>query len=577
MMTIRFLTFATFFSFLAFIGPDNNRFPQDFFDEPVPRQPMLLSGTFGELRPDHFHTGIDIKGGIGVPIYAAGIGEVARISVNPDGYGNVLYLNHPNGFTTVYGHLNEFSPEIAAYVRAAQYAQESFVVDLTPPPGKFRVRKGEEIAKMGTTGHSFGPHLHFEIRETINDKPINPLLFGLRVVDNVAPQLYEIKLYTFNDKFGITSGKKTTLKTRTGEYRLAIGDTIKLTEAQVGVALKTYDHMDGSANQNGIYELQMKVDDQDHYRFRTEAVVFKETRFINAHLDYAERVSHGSYYHRCFLLPGNSLSMYEQVVNRGMINLEKGQTKKVSFAVSDVAGNIAKGTFWIKRVDEPTTQVASTPEPVYNYVLPYLQNNAIDNVDVQVDFPKGTFYEDCYFLYGASTPSNPAVFSRVHTLHNSRVPVHDFFTLGIRPTRLPDSLKNKAFVAGLGNSGRATNYGGVWKNGLLVAQTRMLGDYAIMIDTVPPRVVPERFLPDMSKSSGFGFVISDNFGTGGFTPDLQYRAEIDNHWVLMSYDEKRARIAYRFDDIIPPGDHHFKLAVWDAKGNRRIWEKDFKR
>jgi hypothetical protein len=576
-MTIRIFLFALCFSFLAFIGPDVNPFPQDFFEEPVPSQPMRLSGTFGELRPDHFHTGIDIKGGIGVPIYAAGIGDVARIRVDPDGYGNVLYLNHPNGFTTVYGHLNEFVPEIAAYVRAAQYAQESFVVDLTPPPGKFRVSKGEEIAKMGTTGHSFGPHLHFEIRETINDKPINPLLFGLRVTDRTAPQLYELKLYGLNDKFGATSSKKTTLKLRNGEYRLAVGDTLKFNDAHIGIALKTYDHMDGSSNMNGIYEIQMKVDDRDHYRFRTEAVDFKETRYINAHLDYAERVSHGSYYHRCFLLPGNSLSMYEQVVNRGMINIEPGQTKKINFAVRDVAGNVANGVFWVKHTIELQTPVATAAEPFYNYVLPFSQNNAIDNVDVQANFPKGTFYEDCYFWYLASTPSNPAVYSRVHKMHNSKVPVHDYFNLGIRPTRSLEAWKDKAFIAGLSSSNHVVNYGGTWKNGLLTVQTRTLGDYAIMIDTIPPQITPERFLPDMSKSSGFDFVIRDNFGTGGLTPNLQYRAEIDDRWVLMTYDEKRARIAYRFDSGIEPGNHHFKLAVWDSKGNRQLWEKDFKR
>ncbi len=170
------------------------------------------------------------------------------------------------------------------------------------------------------------------------------------------------------------------------------------------------------------------------------------------------------------------------------------------------------------------------------------------------------------------------VFSKVHILHNTRIPVHSFYSMALKPVKLPDSLRHKAFVAYCNSNGRVTNYGGKWQpDGSLKADVRTLGEFCIKIDTVPPTITAERFTPVLSKVSAISFRINDNFGNAGSMAGLTYRAEIDGQWVLMDYDEKYDRITYRFTPRVTSGAHIFHLEVSDGMGNKRVWEKNFTR
>ncbi len=572
-MLIRLLSLFLPLLLLAFVVPSTEGiYPKDFFAAPV-SGPLRLSGTFGELRPDHFHSGIDIKGGLGVSIYAAGDGEVYCIKMNPGGYGSVMYLRHPNGYTTLYAHLSGFSPELAKYIEEKQYAAQQFNVELYPEAGRFPVKKGQLIAKMGNTGHSFGPHLHFEIRETATDRSINPLLFGLQVLDNTPPRVHELKIYQIAENNQLAETRRVPLLLKNTQYGVT-GDTLKVKTKQVGLAIKAYDHMDGVNNWNGIYTLDLLVDDKPVYHFAVEKLDFSETRYINAHVDYEERVSRNSYFHRCFLLPGNGLSMYNQVLENGKINIAEKQTRKVNIVIKDVAGNTARTQFWVKL---DTALVKASPRQ-YNYLLPYNQPSIIQTSDVRISFPEKIFYEDCYLQYSVVPERSANVFSKVHILNNTRIPVHSFYSMALKPIKLPDSLKHKAFVAYCNSNGRVTNYGGKWQpDGSLKADVRTLGEFCIKIDTVPPTITPERFTPVLSKVSAISFRINDNFGHAGSTPGLTYRAEIDGQWVLMDYDEKYDRITYRFTPRVAAGAHVFHLEVSDGMGNKRVWEKNFTR
>ncbi|AEE50866.1 M23 family metallopeptidase [Haliscomenobacter hydrossis] len=572
-MLLRLLSISLPVLLLAFVLPnDENRYPKDFFAAPVSGQ-LRLSGTFGELRPDHFHSGIDIKGGLGVPIYAAGDGEVYCIKINPGGYGSVMYIRHPNGYTTLYAHLSGFSPELARFIEEKQYAAQLFTVELYPEPGQFPVKKGQLVAKMGNTGHSFGPHLHFEIRETATDRSINPLLFGLQVIDNTPPRVHELKLYQLGENQQLAETRRVPLLIKNGQYGVT-GDTLKVKTKQVGLAIKAYDHMDGVNNWNGIYTIELFVDDRRVYQFATEKLDFTETRYINAHVDYEERVSRNSYFHRCFLLPGNALSMYEQVQESGKIVIADKQVRKINIAIKDVAGNTARTQFWLKL----DTALVTAAARQYNYLLPYNQPSVINSNDIKLQFPEGTFYEDCYMQYSVVPERSANVFSKVHTLHHTRVPVHRFYTMALKPVNLPDSLRGKAFVAYCNSNGKVTNYGGKWQpDGLLKAEVRTLGEFCIKVDTVPPTITPERFSPVLSKVSSVSFRIRDNFGAAGTVAGLNYRAEIDGQWVLMDYDQKYDRITYRFTPRVVPGSHVFHLEVWDGMGNKRVWDKNFTR
>ncbi|MEL6863785.1 MAG: M23 family metallopeptidase, partial [Bacteroidota bacterium] len=354
------------------IEEEKKKYPKDYFRSPVNRN-IQLAGTFGELRPNHFHAGIDIKGKVGETIYAVAEGYVARIKIQSGGYGKVLYIKHPNGYTSVYAHLQKMTKELEAYVKQFQYKRESFEVELFPSPGQFAFAKGEPIAKMGVSGRSYGPHLHFEIRDTETEKPINPLLFGLKVADNVPPKLHQLKAYFLNDRRETLHSQTFKLiKTRQG-YRIK-GDTLELGAWRTGFGLKVYDHMTGVSNWNGIYSLQMFQDSVEVYSFEMETFAFSESRYINAHLDYEEQVSKKSYFNRCYRLPGNRLTIYPERIDGGVIQLHQNKSSEIRLLAKDLAGNSAELRFWVKR-----SEVKAPREKLFTYFLPYNEENLIEN------------------------------------------------------------------------------------------------------------------------------------------------------------------------------------------------------
>lgn len=569
---MRWIIGLTLFIFLyGFIPSADPAYPLDFFQAPV-NQPLRLSGTFGELRPNHFHSGIDIKGGIGVPILSAGDGFVARIRVAPDGYGNHLYIEHPNGYTSVYAHLLDFSPEIEAYVREMQFKQETFELELFPQKDQFPVRRGQFVGKMGSTGHSFGPHLHFEIRKTATDRPVNPLLFGLNVQDRIPPRLHEIKLYEFDQQGRPLKSTILPLVLKNGRYRLA-ADRFKASGNLLGIAVKAYDHMDGVSNWNGIYELNLFNDGALWYGFKMESFGFEETRYINAHLDYQEQRNRGSYFHRCFALPGNRLSIYLPSRN-GLVPLLPGKINSLVASVKDAAGNESNLEFLVYKEEEASAGLQAPWAP-YQFFLPFDQPHVIDNHGLYVNFPAHIFYEDLYMQYSMRKDPLPGIYSLTHTLHNESFPVHREYALGIRPDPIPVHLRDKAFIAHRSRGG-IVNFGGQWQDdGMLLATVNTFGAFAVMVDTTPPRIEVDRFATDMRRFASMSFRIRDTISASGNLPNLKYRASIDGKWILMSYDEKNRRISHTFADDLASGPHTLELEVSDAMGNTSVFKRNF--
>ncbi|NJL76447.1 MAG: M23 family metallopeptidase [Saprospiraceae bacterium] len=550
---------------------DGDDYPKDFFRAPI-SHPIRLSGSFGELRSNHFHSGIDIKsskGAEGDPILSAGDGYVARIKVDGAGYGNSLYVAHPNGYTTVYAHLQRFNPEITAFVKSEQYARESFAIDVTLKPDQFVVNRGTEIGKMGNTGSSGGPHLHFEIRDTKTDDPINPLLFGLKVLDTQAPRMHQIKLYDLNENRSAIRSQAYNLSAAGGTYRIK-GDTLYSGSLRAGVALKTYDHTNGASNWNGVYAISMFCNDSLVYRFKAERFSFSQTRYLNAHLDYEERVLRTAYLNRCYLLPGNQLNLYDYLQDYGTIALSPNRASKITLVAEDIFGNKSRSQFWLKyRI------ALNPPQKPHNYLLLHDDENAIDNGEVYLHFPNGSFYEDLYFNYRMTDDASDNVFSKVHHLHSHLTPVHHFFDIAIRPKNLPESLKDKAFVAYCSTNGSITNVGSEWKYDRLWGEARVLGDYYIMVDTVAPTIRPVAFQRDMRGKSSMTFSIRDNFSTTGAAQPLSFRGTIDGQWVLFEYDQKTSKLFYRFDERVTSGEHFVRLELTDAMGNQSVFERSF--
>ena len=576
---------AVLCAFLSFDEPDPAplpppevvaaSYPKDYFQSPVSSS-IRLSGTFGELRPDHFHSGIDIKsatGRVGQPILAAADGFVDRVKVQASGYGNVLYVKHPNGYTTLYAHLDRFAPEIEKYVRENQYGKETFEIDLKPAEGRFPVKKGQEIAKLGNTGGSSGPHLHFEIRNSLTDKMLNPQLFNLPIADNVAPEIRDMKVYFLTGNREVLSSKALPLqRDKKGQIGLE-GDTVRFAADRIGFGVKAYDHMNGLNNDNGVYAIELFADDQLAYEWRMGELDNEETRYNNAHMDYAARKRFGAWFHRCFVLPGNFLNNYVRTETLGAVALSKEKPVKIKLKVTDAGGNASVINFWALRdvVEEPPV-----PALPFQYAFDYQQENTIALENFHLRMPIGALYESLQFRYSASPSDEAGQYSPLHHLQDTRTPLHKYIEIGIKPDNLPEDLRSKAVIAAC-NDGRPDNCGGVWVNGMLKTQVRSFGDYCIMADTDPPSIIPVIFGDDMRKKNAIAFRIRDNFAISGKGRGLRFRGTIDGQWVLFEFDQKRERITYTFDEHVPPGKHKLHLTVTDDRDNEAFFEGTFLR
>lgn len=549
-------------------------YPQGYFSAPV-KFKIRLTGTFGELRSNHFHSGIDIKspnGKVGHSIYAAADGFIDRIKVSAGGYGNALYIKHPNGYKTVYAHLDDFTKEIRDYIKREQYRKERFEVNLYPKDGRFKVKKGEKIGTLGNSGGSTGPHLHFEIRKSSNDHPINPILFGMPVPDDVPPSIRGLKAYYFNSEKEIIGEKTLSVrKLGTGRYALRDGDTLSLPAWRAGFSLKTYDSMTGFRNDNGAYQITMQANNEEVYKLTLEELSFDETRYLNAHIDYPAKQNKKGYYNRCFVLPGNKLNNYVTAGNEGIVPLYTAQTQRIEIRSLDVDGNFSSLVFWVKR----DADMGASHQGSYQYLLPYNQANIIENQTIRVSMKQNTLYENLYMDYANLADESHGCYSSVHHLHDNPVAIHRYYELSIRDDqRLPEELRSKAIIADC-SGGEVVNCGGAWNDFWVKTKVRQLGDFCLLVDTEAPTITARSFQYDMSNRGYMSFSMKDNFKTSGRAKSLKYRATVDGKWILMEHDGKRNRLSHTFDGRIGRGKHLLKLVVTDDRNNEAVFEQEF--
>ncbi len=569
-MRIRFLISFLLISSVALTQNTDH----EHFQSPVDI-PILLSGNFGELRSNHFHSGIDIKtqGKTGLPVYAAAAGEVSRIYISPSGFGLALYLDHPNGKTTVYGHLLSFREDIQAYARNIQYEQESFAVDLAVPKGTFGVEKGEQIGLSGNSGSSGGPHLHFEIRNTESQNPLNPLLFQFPVTDKINPKILSVAIYPLSDDAhvaGATSERVIETVYYDGAYHLKGNPTFSV-YGNIGFGLQVVDYLDGSWSKCGIYEIKLVVDGEPVYTFLMNELSFAETRFLNSHIDYNHYRQHSRRLQKSWVDPGNMLSNYPLLVNRGVVNLSDGQLHQISYETKDVYGNTSTLEFGVqsKKVNLP-------PHERPGRLIRHDKKEDFETANLQAYFMPGTFYVDFNLDYDTK-PANNLYYSPLFQLHNDRTPVHNSYLLKLKADGVPDSLKSKSLIAVIDEkSGKKWSVGGNYEDGWVMARVRQMGTFAISIDTIPPTIKPLSIANKnrLTEQNRIRFIINDDF-SGIAT----YRGEIDEQWVLFEYDAKNNLISYQIDkERLQFGKNHtLKLTVSDVKGNKETYEARFYR
>jgi murein DD-endopeptidase MepM/ murein hydrolase activator NlpD len=550
---------------------ERRTYPTDYFGIPVAGA-VHLTGTCGELRPNHFHAGVDIDGQTGDPIFAAADGYIENIKVQGSGYGNMLQIRHTNGYLTLYAHLDRFVSHIQQFVKDYQYQNEQFEVDIKPPNTLFKIKKGQQIGYLGNTGSSGGPHLHFEVRSP-DGKAVNPLLCGIPITDNIPPDIRGLKVYFLNDRREVLGSKPLPFhKDKNGAIHLQ-GDTIRVGGSRVGFGVKAYDRSNTRRNDNGIFDLAMYADGQLAFRWTADEFDFDESRYLNAHIDYSERQKHGSWFHRCFSLPGDFLGNYTRTETMGAVKLHPDRPVKISFELSDAAGNTSKLHFWALQDETAVETIASAP---YQFLFPFDSENHLDLEGFAIDMPKGTLYETLQLQYRAVQDPSSDIYSVMHQLHNEQTPVHKSFEVRVKPTRLPEHLRDKAIVANC-NSGRPDNCGSLWEDGWLKASTRSFGNFCVMADTIAPRITPLVFAADMRKKKTMAFRITDNFSTTGNARGLRFRGAIDGQWVLFEYDKKRNRIEHTFDGRVGKGPHSVRISVVDDRGNEGVFTGKFTR
>ncbi len=547
-------------------------YPSDYFGSPVDFK-MMLSGTFGEFRSDHFHSGIDIRtGGVeGKPLYAVADGYISRIKISSSGYGRAVYITHPNGFVSVYGHLIDFKKDVNQYVIKEQYNLRSYEVDLFPEKEMFPVMKGEMIAHSGNSGTSGGPHLHFEIRDETTQDPINPMLFGLPVKDLVRPVISSLKIYAM-DVDSTVDGKTDSVVVQlegTGVgYRLAGPDTISLM-GNISFGLQTWDMINDSDRKNGIYSVELLLDNEPVFQFTIETFSFDQTRYINSLIDYREYKSSGRQFIRTTIDPNNKFSSYGTVKNKGILTFDDDRVHTLTFRVRDVQGNLSSLVFYVKSSTMTSRKpYLPFPEKFDSFHFMYYMANTYEIADFKVEIPSGALYDNLVFQYGTS-PAAKNTLAKVHRVHNQLTPLHKSMTLSIKPSEKAKGLESKLYLVMLDADGTVKPIRSYYDDGFVVGRTAQFGNYSVMADTLKPTIKPVNFAnnKNLAGMTQLKVVIKDQqSGIESYSPTL------NGEWILMEYDEKNDLLIYRFDEFLKKGENVFRLEVMDRKDNLRTYE-----
>lgn len=520
-----------------------------------------LSGNFGELRNNHFHTGIDIKTNQkeGYRVYAVGDGYVSRVNVSPRGYGNALYIDHPNGYTSVYAHLQGFNAEIEDFVKNYQYENKESVIEAYPAPGQLKITKGDIIALSGNSGGSGGPHLHFEIRDTKTEEPVNPFLFGFDIPDTRAPLINGLYIYPID---GDVVGKKT-------RHQLPSGLTFNVpvyASGKVGIGIKTYDKQNGAENLNGIYKIDLFVEEEPVYSYTNERLNFDTSRAINSLTDYVDWTQHRGWVYKLFRSEGDPLEMYSNLKNDGYIDLEEGKEYAIRLEVSDYAGNKTTANFKLKGKAAPLP-TAADPEIVY---LMWNEPNQVEFTGFRAELEPGTIYENVELDYKKTS-------SGKHHFQSWETPVHKFYTISISPGGLSEAQLEKAIIL------REYKYRGGWRkeylpadyqDGMLTAKVRGFGVFSPAADLTKPSLNPVNIKENSTftgANAKIRFTISDSeTGIAGFD------AFIDGSWVPAYYDQKTRSLSIDLNrEGIGKGKHLLELKVWDEKNNTAEFKANF--
>jgi hypothetical protein len=551
-------------------------YPTDYFRSPMEGS-MELSGNFGEIRPNHFHAGFDLKtnGKENIPVFAVADGYISRIKISTGGYGKALYITHPNGFTSVYAHLNCFDIDIEAFTKKIQYKLETFELDTILSPTHLPIKKGELIALSGNTGGSQGPHLHFEIRDSKTEMPVNPFYFGYLINDTIKPRVTKLAIYPLDETSSVN--KKNTAKQiipiyKKGKYSFLKTDSITV-NGTIGFGIECFDLETKSTNPNGVFSIELLVDGKRVYYHELEKFTFEYSRFVNAHIDYAEKQTHGSKIQKCFLSKNNQLGIYKDVIDDGKIIFNDDTTHLVTYLVKDYFGNTTEINLKVKS----TTQTIIKPTKNTFVLNNCIETKSFNYPEATITVPANAAYDDYVFNYTKSIQSK-GFYSNLHKIMNTKTALQKSVSIRLKSINLPDSLTTKACIVSINDKGKRSYVGGEYTAGWIEAKTKSWGDFAISIDTIAPKLRPafkfqkDSLIIDLTKEKQIGVIASDDL-----SGIKNYRATIDGKWVLCEYETKKNLLFCTFDEQYQAGVHTFNIEVLDDKNNRATYTFLFKK
>jgi murein DD-endopeptidase MepM/ murein hydrolase activator NlpD len=546
------------------------------FISPV-KIPLLLSANFAELRSDHFHSGIDIKtqGVVGKEVVAPADGYVYRISVTANGFGNALYIRHPSGYSTVYGHLDRFIPEIEHYVTNEQYSRRTFALNLYPPANMFSFKQGDLIGYAGNSGGSTGPHLHYEMRDSNTENPINPLAFYFGVNDTRKPIFEQLAIYPLDNNSRVNNrNTKRVISIQGGDGSYYLHPDNKLTlHGKIGFGIRAYDLLNGASNKCGIYSMSLYVDDNLIFRYVVDQYSYNETQYINSHIDYEAYIKNRVYFQKTFVAPNDKLSIYSDLTNNGIFEFTDNDIHNVKVSITDSDGNSSLLSFNVQSDANPSEPVADETAP---YTLfRYDQPNVFRAENLFLSIPAGTLFDSLKFRYDV-TPAGTGMYSDMHKIHDIYTPIQKSFQLKIKPKNIPSGKESKLLIVKQTDpKTKSPLKSTLTPDGFLTADAGGFGDYYIDIDTVAPRISPQTNIKDVDFTGrkDIRIKISDNL-----SGIKDYVATIDGGWALFEYDLKNEMLIYNFrkSRIKESSSHNLILTVTDNVENSSVYEAEFK-
>ena len=543
----------------------NEKFPQ--YPNPV-KIPISLSATFAELRSNAFHAGVDIRtqGVEGKEVFAVADGYVSRIGVSPYGYGKVLYITHNDGFTSVYAHMSKFNKMITDFVKDKQYKDESFAQNIMLKENEFPIKRGDFLGFTGNSGSSGGPHLHYEIRYTKTQEPVNPLYFGLKIKDTKKPVIKGLAIYPLENSIVNNNDTTIYLNVNYKEGVYSLDNSIFTVSGDIAFGINVYDQADGANNKNGPYSIELFADNELIFNIISDKYSYNETRYINSLIDYSRYIKNKERFVRTEIDKYNNLGLYE--TRKGVVPVNQGDTINMKYVVKDYNGNKSVLNFTLIGVKLHVNEIDDLVYDTESY-YEVIDGNPLNITlkDFEMDIPKMAFYRDVVIETTLSDTMSNIYSDYVYHIGNEEIPVHKKATLRIKPKTdyIGDTL---LYVALLNTNNKFVFLGNKTVDDYIEAKTNVLGSYLIARDTIAPSIIPVNFKTNSSISENWSLRVEIEDKETGIK---DYAMFVNGRWVLADYDAKNKLLMYQIDNHIKEGDNILKVVVTDMVGNKNIY------